>query len=395
MTRREAEFTDDWEEDRWDDPAELYQDEFERAPRRSSGLKYVVFGGATVASIVLLLGFAVGLWVMRQLNPPGEPGAPVVFDVTAEDTVESVAARLEEQGIITDARVFEEYVERRGGVELVPGRHEIEPRDTMGNIQANLSSSPQQTFQNITFPEGLTLGQMDARLHEKAPHVPAGALVEAGYSGLVRSQFQPDDQANPEGLAFPDTYEVGGNEDALSLYRRMVAVMDRVASQEGIQEKAVEFGYSPYQILVIASLVEREAGPFEEDREKIARVIYNRLGLNVQLQIDATLYYAQDPATPFDVLREVDSPYNTYKYKGLPPSLIAAPSRASIRAALNPAPNPTECDAPTDPNDFAPDDGCLWLYYVLTDEEGRHAFATNLSDHEANVAAAQAAGLLD
>ncbi len=394
VSRRGRDLVDDWEDDPWDDPVEIYEDEFERPPRRPGGLKYLVFGGGAVGIVGLLIAFGVGIWVMRQLNPPGDPEAAVTFDVQPDDTLESVADRLEAQGIVTDARVFEEYVERRGGLTLVPGRHEIEPRDTMGNIQAALSRSPDETFEKVTFPEGYTLGQMDARLHEKAPHIPAGALVEAGYSGQVRSRYQPDDQPNPEGLAFPDTYEIGGNEDALSVYKRMVNVMDRVAGQEGIEETSAAFGYTPYQILVIASLIEREAGPFDEDRAKIARVIYNRLGLNVQLQVDATLYYAQDPATPFSQLKEIDSPYNTYKYKGLPPTLIASPSRASIRAALNPAPNPTSCKPPSDPNDIAPRNGCYWLYYVRSDAEGHHAFATNLTDHQANIAQAQAAGVL-
>lgn len=395
MNRRSRELVDDWAEDPWDDPAELYEDEYERAPRRSGGLKYLVFGGGAIASIALLLAFGVGIWVMRQLNPPGDSGEAVVFEVLADDTLETVADRLEVGGLITDARVFEEYVERRGGVTLVPGRHEIEPRDTMGNIQRILQQPPEQTFTNVTFPEGLTLGQMDTRLHEKLPQIPLGALVEAGFSGRVRSRFQPAEQSNPEGMAFPDTYEIGSNEDALSIYRRMVGVMDRVAAQEGIEQRAAEFGYSPYQLLIIASIIEREAGPFDEDRAQIATVIYNRLGLNVPLQVDATLYYAQDPEIPFPQLREIDSPYNTYRVRGLPPTLIAAPSRASIRAALNPAPNPTSCSTPPR-GDIAPRDGrCLLLYYVLADTEGRHVFATNGTEHNDNVEAAADAGLLD
>jgi peptidoglycan lytic transglycosylase G len=113
----------------------------------------------------------------------------------------------------------------------------------------------------------------------------------------------------------------------------------------------------------------------------------------VPLQIDATLYYAQPADTPFDVLKATDSPYNTYMHGGLPPTPIASPSRASIRAAMNPAPNPEECSPPPE-DDFAPADQCLWLYYVLSDAEGHHAFATNLAEHEVNVQTARDAGLL-
>ncbi len=105
------------------------------------------------------------------------------------------------------------------------------------------------------------------------------------------------------------------------------------------------------------------------------------------LQIDATLYYNQDPNLPFEQLKAMDTPYNTYKIPGLPATPIAAPSRKSIQAALNPAPNP-------DPAQCPGGKPCGWLFYVLADANGKHAFATNLAEHEANVAKARAAGVL-
>jgi UPF0755 protein len=117
-------------------------------------------------------------------------------------------------------------------------------------------------------------------------------------------------------------------------------------------------------------------------------VIYNRLFLGMPLEIDASLYYRQDPRIPFAQLKALDSPYNLYKVQGLPPTPIASPSAASIRAALNPAPllPQSECpDARTQ---------CALLYYVLIDRDGHHAFAKTLQEHEANVAKARAAGLV-
>ncbi|MFM8303487.1 MAG: endolytic transglycosylase MltG, partial [Actinomycetota bacterium] len=110
-------------------------------------------------------------------------------------------------------------------------------------------------------------------------------------------------------------------------------------------------------------------------RPLIARVIYNRLFLDMPLQIDATLSYGQDPDRPFSELKEIDSPYNTYKVKGLPPTPIASVTEANLVAAIRPAAVP-------------------YRYYVLTDTSGRHAFATTLAQHNANVAAARAKGLL-
>jgi UPF0755 protein len=108
------------------------------------------------------------------------------------------------------------------------------------------------------------------------------------------------------------------------------------------------------------------------------------------LQIDATLMYNAPADADFATLKAADTPYNTYINKGLPPTPIANPGRASIIAALNPAPNP----AGTDPLCANVPKPCRYLYYVLSDKEGGHAFAVTLDQHEANVETARQAGLL-
>ena len=148
---------------------------------------------------------------------------------------------------------------------------------------------------------------------------------------------------------------------------------------------------TPYQALIVASIIEREAKT-DADRYKIARVIYNRLFFGMPLQVDATLFYHQDASKSFDELKAIDSPYNSYLHTGLPPTPIANPGRASIRAALNPAPNPSVGDPVC--ADLPPGTRCEYLYYVLADEEGNHAFAVTPEQHQANVDRAAAAGLL-
>jgi len=142
-------------------------------------------------------------------------------------------------------------------------------------------------------------------------------------------------------------------------------------------------------------MIEREAKT-EEDRPMIARVIYNRLAINLELGIDATLIYnvpreQYEVEGAIDALRSVDTPWNTYMHIGLPATPIANPGRASIEAALHPAPNPSpggsECAG-------LPADQCRWLYYVVKDEQGNHAFAVTAEQHQVNVDAAAAAGLL-
>jgi UPF0755 protein len=139
-------------------------------------------------------------------------------------------------------------------------------------------------------------------------------------------------------------------------------------------------------------MIEEEA-KIAEDRPKIARVIYNRLALGMPLQVDATLLYNQNRDRPISELQDIDTPYNTYLHTGLPPTPISNPGRASIEAALNPAPNPSVGDPIC--QDLPDDVPCEYLYYVIANEEGGHVFAATAEQHEANVAAARAAGLLD
>ena len=141
----------------------------------------------------------------------------------------------------------------------------------------------------------------------------------------------------------------------------------------------------PYQVLIVASIIEREA-KVDEDRAKIARVIYNRLTLGMPLQIDATLFYQQDQNRPFDELKAIDTPYNTYllhrpaAHADRQPRPGLDPGRAQPGA--EPARRRPECQLCRGPARRTP---CLYLYYVLADEDGGHAFAVTLDQHEANV----------
>jgi UPF0755 protein len=208
----------------------------------------------------------------------------------------------------------------------------------------------------------------------------------------VISTYRPPGVSSLEGLLFPDTYQVSNADNEAQVVERMVTLMERVVSQENLDTKAAILGISPYDILIIASMIEKEA-KLDVDRPKIARVIYNRLFIGMPLQIDATLLYGQPKGSSPSALSEVDSPYNTYMHTGLPPTPIANPGRASIQAALNPSPNPSVgdpvCQVLPDPTQ-----NCIYLYYVLADENGGHAFAVTLEQHEANVQRARDLGLL-
>lgn len=393
---KDEQSADTWVDDPWDvpprglrrtDPNRGY--EFEHEPGDFRYLsRYLVVAIGVATALLLVLG-AVGLWYLHQVNPSGGPGIAINFTVNEGDTVESVSNRLEAGDFITNGRVFRWYVARKGGLQLVPGYYLIKPRDHIGNIRKVLATPPSQTFVKVTFPEGFTLEQMGERLASSSPHLSAQRFVEIARAGEVRSIFQPAEESSLEGLLFPDTYQVSGEESETQVIKTMIALMERVGRQEGLADAPTSVGVSPYRALIVASLIEREA-KIDADRAKIARVIYNRMASGMKLQIDASLYYNAPADAQFSDLKALDTPYNTYLYKGLPPTPIANPGRASIKAALSPVANPSVSD-PICKNVPKP---CRYLFYVLSDANGGHAFAATLEQHEQNVAKAREAGLL-
>ncbi|MEO6126326.1 MAG: endolytic transglycosylase MltG [Ilumatobacteraceae bacterium] len=389
----DPETDDQWVDDVWDDIVGNQAAIVEQTARRHGIVKWLVFIASALIVIGLLTGGAIGWWYIRQVNPSGESSERVTFTVTETDTLESISLRLQDERVITNARVFRYYVESKGGLTITPGYYELNPRDHMGNLMRVLNTPPAATYKRVTFPEGFTISQMGARVERDLPPMTAAGFAAAAASGQVRSPYQSVGNTSMEGLLFPDTYQVAGNETEVQVVQRMANLMERVGRQVNLEQGAVDLGLTPYQVLIVASMIEREA-KFDDDRPKIARVIYNRLSsyFDMPLQIDATLYYGQDSNTPFSELRQTPGPYNTYLNLGLPPTPIANPGRASIEAALHPANNPTQGDPLcTSITDGSP---CVYLYYVVSDEDGHHAFAATLDQHNANVRAAREAGLL-
>lgn len=380
-----------WHKDPWDDPDITDALVVERPRKQRRPIKWFVWLLFYVGMAGLVVVGVAGLWYTQRVNPKGDPGAPLTFTVNADDTFETVTERLYEQGLISSPSVFRWYVEQHGGLEIIPGYFRLRPDDHMGNIMRDLRTPPSETFTKVTFPEGFTYEQMSQRLSEKVPRLDGVDFNIAASDGDIRAEWLPVGANSLEGLLFPDTYQVSNGESAGQLVQRMVTLMERVGRQENIEELAPRMNLTPYQVLIVASLIEREAR-VPEDRAKIARVIYNRLFLGMPLQIDASLFYQQDPSLSFSEVRFIDNPYNTYLYTGLPPTPIANPGRASIEAALNPVANPSLGD----PLCIGLPDGtpCLFLYYVLADEDGGHAFAATYEQHVANIEVARQRGLL-
>ena len=387
----EARGTTLWIDDPWDDPALLTSAEFEPAVRKSRFLRWAVAGLGTLVVLSVMVGGSVGWWVLRQVNPSVARGEPVTFIVGPKDDLVSISHRLRDNGLITNAGVFQWYVKRKGTFAPEAGYYTLRPRDTMGNIAGALRRSPNATFTSVTFPEGYTNAQIARRLHARVPRLTSERFLEATTDGQVNSAYQPVGSKSLEGLLFPDTYQVSNGESELQVTARMVRLTERVGRQEGLDDPLLRGSLTPYEVIIVASLIEREAR-FDADRPLIARVILNRLQLGMPLEVDASLYYAQDPRTPFSQLREIDTPYNTYRHVGLPPTPIANPGRASLRAALHPAVDPSPGDAIC--RNLPDPTNCRYLYYVVSDRAGHHVFASTGAQHAANVARAREQGLL-
>ncbi|MEY3797027.1 MAG: hypothetical protein RLZZ170_1041 [Actinomycetota bacterium] len=349
-----------------------------------------------VLALVAVIYGAYQFWYLRQVNPSGDPSAAEIFTITETDDLLTISKRLEQEGFIVNDSVFRSYVSSKGGLEVAAGFYTVKPLDHVGNILRILRTPPNETLTKITFPEGFTLAQMAQRLGEEVKSVnESDFLLKTGDTlaeiSAVRSVYQPESITTLEGLLFPDTYLINGDQTATQVAQQMLKLMERVGRQEGLDDSMNAVGLTPYEVLTIASIIEREA-KVPEDRAKISRVIYNRLSLGMPLEIDATLFYKQNTDLPFLELKAIDSPYNSYLYTGLPPTPISNPGRAAINAALNPAPNPSSGDPIC--REITDGSPCSYLYYVLSDKDGHHVFAATLAQHQINVQAAIVAGVL-
>ena len=330
--------------------------------------------------LVLLLSLlaSAGLgarWVERQIHPGGPLGAEVVVTIPPGSSTARIGDLLQRKGVVADGRVFRWYVKLLGRGPFEAGDFTFRRRSDLKRVVDVLERGPDVRRDRITIPEGLTLDQIAARVG-RLPGRSAEKFKQVAGSGSVRSQLQPAGTTNLEGLLYPDTYYVTDGDDEAKILGRMVARFDQVAGELGYVGAPQAVGRSPYEAVIVASMVEREA-KVAEDRPKVARVIYNRLQRDMLLQVDATLIYGLGGDKPrlLNTDLESDSPYNTYRRKGLPPTPIASPGRAALQAALAPEPG-------------------AWLFYVLADRDGRHAFAVTDAEFERLRRQAQAKGLL-
>lgn len=310
-----------------------------------------------------------GLWFLDQMNPV-DPGAEVTIVIPEGTTRDEAIDLLEKQGVLGSGRAFRIYLRIRSLGTVVPGEYLFVENQDFGGVLETLRAGPIVSTETVTFPEGYSIVRMAEAASEVFPGVDPADYVALATDGSIRSPWQPAGTASLEGLLFPDTYTLDDEVDSQALIERQLERFDEVAGEIGLSEATV---VSPYEVVIVASIIEREVKR-PEDRPKVARAIYNRLAKGMKLQIDATVFYGQDPSLTFEQAVENVTPYNTYRVAGLPPTPIANPGRDSLNAALNPAEG-------------------NWIYWVTVDKEtGETVFNESYEAHKQAIADAKAAG---
>jgi UPF0755 protein len=318
--------------------------------------------------LVVLAAVAVAAWLFAGVNRPfkGYSEPERFVEVPQGAGPSAIGRRLVEAGVVRDTFSFRfELARSRAGRRLQAGEYRFDRPMTVREVVAKLARGDVYLLP-ITFREGLTVKQM-SELFQAKGFGPASEFVAAARDARLAAPFDPAAR-DLEGYLFPDTYALPRKATAAQLVTRMVGGFERVLTPE-LRARAAARGLGVRQLVTLASIVEKETGKAEE-RPLVAAVYSNRLKMGMGLQCDPTVIFALEREGRYtgNLTREdlhFDSPYNTYRYAGLPPGPIASPGRASLEAAANPA------DVP-------------YVYFVSRND-GTHAFATTLAEHNHNV----------
>jgi UPF0755 protein len=334
-----------------------------------------------VAAAVLILG---GYFVWDKASTflssfgevpdyPGPGNTKILVDVPGGASLDVIGGILVEKDVVKSTKAWDRAVrseERATSVQA--GRYLMKTQmQAIDALRLLINPGSSKIRLQFTIPEGLRLSsQVNALV--KGTKIKRSAYEKAldKPNALKLPKYA---KKKPEGFLFPDTYELTADSTATSTLKQMVAQYKSVTREIEFEAAAKKLKMSPYEVLIVASIVEREVNR-EEYRPKVARVIYNRLEKKQKLDLDSTVAYAEKLKTTTTTKKDraSKSKYNTYRYKGLPPGPISAPGKAALEAAANPEKG-------------------KWLYFVTVDlDAGETKFADTPEAHEKNVAEFQA-----
>lgn len=338
--------------------------------------------GAGIVAIVLLgKVLADAVTQAAPVTTTIQAGVPVTVEVPDGASARSIGGSMETAGVVSE-RDLVQVVEREGiAAQLKPGTYNLVTGMPPEEVAARLVAGPDALGDSVIVLEGVTVAAAIESLAAQTGYS-VEEFAEPLFNERVSSPYLPtdlpegvDELARWEGLLYPARYEIADDATPREILQLMSDEMV-VRMNDVDWSRLDELGVTRYEAVIVASLIQREAG-IDEDRPLIASVIYNRLGRVMALQIDATVVYALG-GSPGRVLAEhleIESPWNTYLFVGLPPTPIGTVQMESLRAAADPA--------DTD-----------YLFYVLVSEDGRHGFSSTYEEHQAKIEQAKADGIL-
>jgi len=373
-----------------------------RKPRKRKKRRAVLW-----VSMIVVLGLigVLGYYGLTQIldigsndDYAGKGESQVVVQVKNGQSTGDIANTLADADVVASSGAFIDAAESNDRIRAIqPGYYVVKTKSSaaaavdqivakdakVGNLQIKAGTQLQDIKSGDKVTSGIValLAKAScAELNGKSTCVKAADLVASLKKADVAKLGVPDwavpyaSKASPErrleGLIMPGVYDVKPGSSAEELWQQLVSNSATQLQALGMPNIAQDTGFTPYQVTVVASLIEREA--IEKDFAKVSRVTYNRLAKRMELQYDSTINYVLDrPTIRTDVAdRNKAGPYNTYKNTGLPPTPISAPSPEAFKAAAAPASG-------------------KWLYFVRCQKDGTSCFATTQAQHDKNVAIAQ------
>lgn len=294
--------------------------------------------------LLILLGFLALILIFisyitfQSFKPVDAAGRAVDFEIKPNTSTIQIAEDLENKGLIKSKWLFVVFLKLNRRT-IQAGIYEISPSDNLSKIASILTEGQVKNWV-ITFPEGFSLKDIAAELDQKKIVKKEDFLNEATQVSKYSKKFPfltSIKSSNLEGYLFPDTYRFSFKTTSSEIVSKMLSNFDKKVNSK-IKDEVKNQGKNLNEVIILASIIEREAKK-DEDRPKIASVYLNRLAKNMKLEADPTIQYAKGSWEPITIgdYQSINSPYNTYKYTGLPPGPIANPGLASILAVLNPA----------------------------------------------------------
>jgi UPF0755 protein len=339
-------------------------------PRRRGGRGRGVVVALIGLLLVTILAVAGGKTLLSAFGGPapdfkGDGTGQATVQVPRGASLSEIGEVLHDDGVVKSARAFRDAAKKDSrAIGIQPGYYRLRLRMQASRALALLLDPKSRLRSRVTIPEGTSVERTLQLVVKNVSDVPLASLREAAANPAALGL--PDyAKGNVEGFLFPATYDFEPGTSAVEILTRMVDEFETRAEALRLEERAAALKVTPYQALVIASLIEGETGQ-ATDRGKVSRVVYNRLKVPMRLQFDSTVKYAyalKGVVKTRLLFRDLDieSPYNTYRHDGLPPAPIDSPGEAALEAALTPAAGP-------------------WLYFVVIDKQGHSAFATTAAE---------------